>query len=126
MIGVIYMVNNKYKIDDILTVLFQSWSLESSSKWSKENPASGQCGVTSLVINDLLGGEIKKTQLADGWHFYNVVNGKRYDFTASQFSEEIIYMDVPANREEAFQDTNDQQYHSLKNNFLINLKKLDV
>ena len=117
------MVNNKYKIDDILTVLFQSWSSESSSKWSRENPASGQCGVTSLVINDLLGGEINKTQLPSGWHFYNVINGNRYDFTASQFSEEIYYMDIPSNREEAYKDTNEKQYNSLKNKFFLNIKK---
>jgi hypothetical protein len=25
--------------------------------WSTDNPAKGQCGVTALVLNDLLGGE---------------------------------------------------------------------
>jgi len=74
----------------------------------------GQCGVTALVINDLYGGEILKTELKEGWHFYNEINEKRYDFTESQFPSSIEYMDVPSNREEAFADTNDKQYNYLK------------
>ncbi|MGN7043627.1 YunG family protein, partial [Bacillus safensis] len=35
-----------------------------------------------------------------------------------QFSEEIVYMDVPSNREEAFQDTNEDQYRYLKERVL--------
>lgn len=61
-----------------------------------------------------MGGEIKKTKLPDGWHFYNYIKNKRYDFTASQYRERIIYMDIPSNREEAFADTNESQYTYLK------------
>jgi len=43
-------------IENIRVALHRSWSLESSSKWTRENPANGQCGVTALVVNDLLGG----------------------------------------------------------------------
>jgi [ribosomal protein S5]-alanine N-acetyltransferase len=39
----------------LLKVFNNAWSLKSSSKWSRENPAKGQCGVTSLVVNDILG-----------------------------------------------------------------------
>lgn len=106
----------------IKKVLFQSWSLQSSSKWSAENPAKGQCGVTALVVHDILGGEIKKTKLPDGWHFYNVINGERYDFTASQFEEgAVVYMDVPSDREEAYADTNELQYTYLKQTVFTNL-----
>ncbi|MEK3817544.1 hypothetical protein MKY20_00090 [Cytobacillus sp. FSL W8-0315] len=118
------MENNTFKIEKIMNALSKSWSLESSSKWSKYNPAKGQCGVTTLVVNDLLGGEIKKTKLPDGWHFYNMINGRRQDFTASQFIEDILYMDIPSNREEAYKDTNDKQYNYLKQNVLINLDTL--
>ncbi|MGN7043775.1 YunG family protein, partial [Bacillus safensis] len=38
-----------------------------------------------------------------------------------QFSEEIVYMDVPSNREEAFQDTNEDQYRYLKQAILDHL-----
>lgn len=30
------------------------------------------------------------------------------------FFEEITYMDIPSNREEAFADTNERQYYTLK------------
>ncbi|SFC35854.1 hypothetical protein SAMN05443252_10338 [Bacillus sp. OV322] len=105
----------------IMETLFKSWSLETSSMLIKDNPAKGQCGVTALVVNDILGGEIKKTKLHDGWHFYNIINGKRLDFTASQFTEDLLYTDLPSNREEAYKDTNEKQYSHLKRNFLINL-----
>ena len=112
------MGNITIQIDRIMNALSKSWSIESSSKWSKENPAKGQCGVTTLVVNDILGGEIRKTELPDGWHFYNIINGKRYDLTASQFGEDILYMDIPSNREEAYKDTNEKQYSFLKQTVL--------
>ncbi|MCM3238845.1 hypothetical protein BLX88_05635 [Bacillus obstructivus] len=114
--------NHSKQIEKMIKALAKSWSLESSSKWSKDNPANGQCGVTALVVNDILGGEIRKTKLSGGWHFYNFINGNLYDFTASQFGEDIVYMDIPSNRDEAFLDTNDKQYNYLKQSVLINLK----
>lgn len=110
-----------YTTDEIIDALFKAWSFQSSSKWSKDNPANGQCGVTALVVHDLLGGKINKTVLPSGWHFYNVVNGTRINFTSSQFSEEIFYMDISSNREEAFQDTNEDQYRYLKERVLDDL-----
>ena len=108
--------------EPLLNVLFSSWSLASSSKWTRENPAKGQCGVTALVVNDLLGGEIRKTKLPEGWHFYNEVDGTRYDLTASQFTGPIEYMDILSNREEALLDTNEDQYHFLKQSVLSQIR----
>lgn len=45
------------QIEQIMKALYKSWSSDSSSKWSQDNPAKGQCGVTALVVNDVLGGE---------------------------------------------------------------------
>lgn len=82
----------------MLDSLYQAWSIESSSKWSKENPAKGQC-----------------RSLVDGsWHFYNEIHGKRIDFTNSQFDKEPAYQDIRSNREEAFADTNQKQSNYLK------------
>lgn len=104
----------KFHEKEIREVLKKSWSIHSSTKWTPANPAKGQCGVTALVVQDLLGGEIRKTLLSEGWHYYNEISGKRMDFTDSQFSEAIHYDDVPSNREEAFSDTNEKQYTSLR------------
>lgn len=57
--------------------------------------------MTSLLIHELFGGDFLKTPLPAGDHFYNRIEGKRYDFTASQFDEPIAYMDVPASRADA-------------------------
>ncbi|MCM3575401.1 hypothetical protein M3172_19555 [Mesobacillus subterraneus] len=108
---------------DMQKALLNSWSINSSSKWTKDNPAKGQCGVTALVVNDLLGGQIRKTFLSEGWHYYNEINGECYDFTDSQFNEDIEYMDIPSNREEAFLDTNQEQYDFLKQSVMNNLSE---
>lgn len=112
----------KISVDQLLKALENSWSIQSSSKWSKENSANGQCGVTALVVNDILGGNITKTKLPEGWHFYNTIQGERYDFTSSQFRKNVIYMDIPSNREEAYKDTNEKQYNYLKQNVLLSLQ----
>ncbi|MCY9215471.1 hypothetical protein [Bacillus haynesii] len=109
------------QIEQIMKALYKSWSSDSSSKWSQDNPAKGQCGVTALVVNEVLGGEIRKTKLTEGWNFYNFINGKRYDLTVSQFKEDILYMDIPSNRDEAFSDTNEKQYSYLKQSVINHL-----
>ncbi|MBU9709901.1 hypothetical protein KSP24_23690 [Paenibacillus sp. AK121] len=93
--------------------LFQAWSLESSSKWTANNPAAGQCGVTALVVQDRLGGDILKTWLDSGWHYYNRIGEDIIDFTKSQFLSLPQYQHVQSSREEAFSDTNAEQYAAL-------------
>lgn len=109
-----FILNNQMiKMEAFLDILNRSWSINSSSKWIKNNPAKGQCGVTALVVNDILGGEIYKTLTSEGWHYYNKINNSYYDLTASQFSAKIKYSNTLSNREEAFTDTNEKQYNYL-------------
>ena len=110
------------KIKQLYEALRKSWSIETSSKWTSENPAKGQCGVTALIIQELCGGEIIKTKIGEVWHFYNKVDGKRYDFTWTQFHETLNYMDMKSSREEAFADTNEKQYDILKEKTMKELK----
>ena len=102
------------KLLELQKKFVKAWSIHSSTKWSPENPAKGQCGVTALVVNDFVGGEILKTPVSEGWHYYNRINGQRVDLTDSQFEDTIFYEDIPSNREEAFSDTNRMQYDYLK------------
>jgi hypothetical protein len=90
-----------------------AWSTETASTWTSDNPARGQCSVTALVIQDLIGGDILKTRVGPHWHFYNSLQGKRVDFTASQFDQDIRYDDLPATRDEAMKDTSQEQYRIL-------------
>lgn len=84
-----------------LAALYHSWSIVTAKQWSSDNPAKGQCNVTTMLVHDLFGGEVLKTPLPDGSHFYNRIDGERYDFTASQFEQPIDYADIPSDRDEA-------------------------
>jgi len=106
--------------------LLKCWSIKTSSKWTPENPYKGQCGVTALVINDLFGGNILRTEVEGQWHFYNRIEGERYDFTSKQFNSDIDYQDIESNREEAFADTNEFQYSTLKTTMMQEYKNAPV
>lgn len=110
--------------NSILDKLRRSWSAGSSSLWSEENPARGQCGVTSIVIQKIYGGEIRKTKTPDGqWHFYNIIDNCRYDFTSEQFFSGIEYLDILSSPKEAFKGTNANQISYLMNEFSKNLNR---
>ena len=81
--------------DDVQRTLRKAWSLSTARQWTAINPAAGQCNVTALLVQELFGGDLLKTPLPAGDHFYNRIEGRRYDFTASQFDQPIAYMDLP-------------------------------
>lgn len=108
-------VHMEQNMQKFLNILSDCWSINSSSKWTQDNPAKGQCGVTALVVNDFFGGEILKTVTTEGWHFYNKIENSRFDLTKSQFFKEPIYLDIASSREDAFVETNLEQYTYLKN-----------
>ncbi|MGH3440297.1 MAG: YunG family protein [Sciscionella sp.] len=66
--------------------------------WSARNPARGQCGVTSLVLQDLLGGElvlgeVLRDGVRHGVHYWNrLPGGAEIDLTREQFQigEEVV------------------------------------
>lgn len=105
--------------------LHEAWSSGTSSLWTERSPARGQCGVTALVINDHLGGEILKTPVGHAWHFYNRVDGRALDLTSEQFTEPIEYLDVVSSREEAFADTDGEKYRELARRFAAAVERAD-
>jgi hypothetical protein len=100
--------------DGLFEKLKAAWSKESSGSWSAENPVKGQCSVTSLVVQDIFGGDILKTKTRGGTHFYNSIDGVRWDLTISQFDYPIPFEDRQSSREEAMADTSPEQYEALK------------
>ena len=105
--------------------LRQAWSLETARQWTPENPASGQCNVTAAVIFDLFGGDILRTRLPDVWHYYNRIDGKRVDFTDSQFSAPgalfkppARYDDEPTTRGAAMDGIPEREYETLRSALL--------
>ncbi|MFY1702820.1 YunG family protein [Micromonospora sp. WMMA1923] len=67
------------------------------ANWRPDNPARGQCGVTALVVQDLLGGDLILGEVLvggarTGYHYWNrLPDGRDVDLTAEQFRpEEVI------------------------------------
>ncbi|MCF3642119.1 hypothetical protein LXM94_19305 [Rhizobium sp. TRM95111] len=100
-------------LDDLRRAIAHGWSSETSSKWRLDNPALGQCSVTALVAQEIAGGAILKTAVGSAWHFYNEIDGRRIDFSESQFDGPIVYDDLATDREEAFADTSARQHETL-------------
>jgi hypothetical protein len=105
--------------------LEQSWSAETSVCFSPDAfPSYGQCAQTAIVVWETFGGEILRTT---GWHgrgqhFYNCLDGIRYDFTADQFSMpdysyELTYEDHHSNVDEAERETLPGQVDALRQAF---------
>lgn len=104
--------------DELQRALRKAWSLSTSSQWTADNPAAGQCNVTSLLIHELFGGDLLKTPLPAGDHFYNRIEGRRYDFTASQFDQPIAYTDIEAEPADAEQGATGEQLAELRAAFM--------
>jgi len=98
----------------VTAALLASWSLKTSGQWLATNPARGQCNVTALLINELFGGQILKTPLPEGDHFYNRIDGQRIDLTDVQFDAPVNYLDIKSNRIEALAGTLTSKYAALK------------
>lgn len=107
----------------VLRKLQKSWSRETSTKWSTENPSLGQCSVTALVVQQRFGGRLLKTRVGEAWHFYNEIDGQVCDFTAEQFGTKVPYQHTSATRDEALANTSLDQLNRLGEVFDANWKK---
>ncbi|MFJ8861114.1 hypothetical protein ACIRD8_22130 [Streptomyces sp. NPDC102451] len=83
-------------LTDIEAAVRSSWDADTTTPahrphWDPGNPARDQCGVTALVVNDLLGGELIRGEvLVDGervdHHWWNRLGGTtEIDLTREQF-----------------------------------------
>lgn len=88
-------------LTDIERAVRASWDADTCtpeyrSRWTTDNPARDQCGVTAMVLNDLLGGELLRGEvLVDGawvdYHWWNRLGeGLEIDLTREQFAPHEI------------------------------------
>ncbi|WP_058041492.1 YunG family protein [Streptomyces roseifaciens] len=88
-------------LTDVERAVRSSWGADTCtpeyrSRWTPDNPARDQCGVTAMVLNDLLGGELIRGEVrVDGvqtdFHWWNRLGeGVEIDLTREQFSPEEI------------------------------------
>ena len=68
------------------------------------------------MVQDVFGGEILTTRIDEAWHFYNQIDGSRFDLTESQFTVRISYEDRKSNRDEALADSSPSCYAALRRN----------
>lgn len=103
-------------IEDIKWCLERSWcaASSSSSDWTPENPSLGQCAVTAMIVQDLLGGELLRCMVGDVSHYWNLLpDGIELDFTRQQFESFPDHPEVEKrSREyvESFQETRLRHY----------------
>jgi hypothetical protein len=84
-------------LTDLQAIIRSGWSAESCDPvdvqdWSPQNPARGQCAVTALVLQEILGGELLLADVLNehgsrqGVHFWNrLAGGLEVDLTREQF-----------------------------------------
>ena len=90
--------------EELIAALESSWSKETSNspaEWSVDWPARGQCVVSSLIVQEYLGGELQKlTSIFNGQleaHYRNILpDGTLLDTTISQYpaDQELTIVEV--------------------------------
>jgi hypothetical protein len=118
----------KFDETRVRKALRKAWSVDTAIQWTEENPASGQCNVTAAVICDVLGGEVLRTKLPSVWHYYNRLDGNRYDLTDSQFTAPGALFETPqsyddevSSPEAAMESIPQREYDALKHSLLYEL-----
>ncbi len=111
------------ELADLRIAVAKAWSFATAKQWTAENPAAGQCNVTAIVVQELVGGEILKTAPGIGDHFYNRIDGRRHDFTASQFDTPVDYDDTPSTRAEASAGVTEAEYTAMQHGVLQRLAR---
>lgn len=84
--------------------LADSWSRETSADpaaWTADNAAWGQCAVSALIVQDYLGGELRRGEVGPISHYWNVLpSGEEIDVTRHQFADDVEIAHVePRTRE---------------------------
>lgn len=85
-----------WTLSDVEQAVRASWGIDTCDpaaveNWKPDNPAWGQCGVTALVIQDLLGGDLVLGQVhlngekVDNHYWNRFSSGIDVDFTSEQF-----------------------------------------
>lgn len=70
--------------------LTQTWSMDKNAGSFSDKTSDTQSGVISQLIYDVFGGEIVKTRYKKGWHFYNLIDGERIDFSFTEINKSLL------------------------------------
>jgi hypothetical protein len=84
-------------LQEISKALQASWGVDTAyapEEWSNDNKARGQCVISSLIVQDYLGGdliryEIDQDQLHETHYMNQLSDGTVIDTTASQYTSAV-------------------------------------
>ena len=90
---------NVWTLSKLEDVIRDAWGLDTCDlkdldEWSPDNPARGQCGVTAIVLKELIGGDLVRSDVHVGTtrvagHYWNrLSNGVDIDLTREQFNDQ--------------------------------------
>jgi hypothetical protein len=98
-----------------------SWGVDTADEendWTPDNPSCGQCDVTALVVQDLVGGELLGADVYLGGerveaHMWNrLASGIDVDLTREQFRRgEVVGEPVVRKRTPAIAEPSHPRYH---------------
>lgn len=92
-----------------------------SYPWQHSFDPDEQASLISLLIHDIFGGEILKTHVKKGWHFYNRIEGKRLDFTGHNMNNsfnDYQFEDIPSTPDETYTYFEDEDYSTFLMRFI--------
>lgn len=113
------LANERVTLQRLEAALAAVWSRVTSAdpeSWTDDNPASGQCAVTALVVQDYLGGELRRGEAGSISHYWNVLpSGDEVDLTRHQFDDGVEITNIePRTREYLFShDETVRRYNDL-------------
>lgn len=90
-------------VQSLMAALHDSWRKETSFtplEWTAQNPARGHCLVSTLVVQDYFGGDIRRYDVKAGGfsetHYCNLLpEGATLDVTAMQYSQAVQLSATP-------------------------------
>ncbi|WP_158296601.1 YunG family protein, partial [Nocardioides albidus] len=101
-------------LDELVDAVRASWSRHTSNdpdNWSPNLPEVGQCAVSALVVQSVLGGDLLRAKVGDVSHYWNLLpGGREVDLTRGQF-DTFEPVDVSVREREyvlSFPDTADR------------------
>lgn len=76
--------------ESVVAAITAAWCGETSARedWTPGRRSAGQCAVTALLVQDLLGGELLRGVVCGESHYWNrLPDGSQVDLTSDQFNE---------------------------------------
>ncbi len=92
---------NVWTLAKLEQVIRDAWGpdtcdVKDPGEWSPDNPARGQCGVTAIVLKELIGGDLVRADVHAGTtrvggHYWNrLPGGLDLDLTREQFNDREV------------------------------------